>query len=61
MSKLAAHTRLWILWRKGQKDGLNGATLRRAACDLGLVDYKICSVNQTWSGMAFAIKKAKDC
>ena len=57
ISKLAAHTRLWILWRKGKKDGFDGGTLRRAAMDFGLVDYKICSVNETWSGMAFAVKK----
>jgi hypothetical protein len=24
-----------------------------------LVDYKICSVNEIWSGMVFAVKKAR--
>jgi hypothetical protein len=55
--KLAAQTRLWILWRKGARDGLNGNTIRQAALALGLVDYKICSLNEVWSGMAFAVKK----
>jgi len=25
----------------------------------GLVDYKICAVDETWSGLAFAVRKAK--
>jgi hypothetical protein len=26
---------------------------------MGLVDYKICSVDGVWSGMVFAVKKAR--
>ena len=55
--RLAALRRLWILWRKGKRDGLDGNLIRRAASEFGLVDYKVCSVNETWSGMAFAVKK----
>jgi hypothetical protein len=40
-------------------DQLDGGLIRRAAIDVGLVDYKICSVDATWSGMVFAVKKAK--
>ena len=25
----------------------------------GLVDYKVCAVNETWSGLAFAARRAK--
>jgi CheY-like chemotaxis protein len=57
MRRAAAHTRLWILWRKAKQDGLDGGVIRRSAVELGLVDYKICSVNEIWSAMAFAIKK----
>jgi hypothetical protein len=57
MRRAAAHSRLWILWRKAKQDGLDGNVIRRGAIELGLVDYKICSVNETWSAMAFAIKK----
>jgi CheY-like chemotaxis protein len=57
MRRAAAHTRLWILWRKAKQDGLDGGVIRRGATELGLVDYKICSVNEVWSAMAFAIKK----
>ncbi len=58
MRTLAAHARLWILWRKSKQDGLNGNIIRAGAIDVGLVDYKICSINETWSAMVFAVKKA---
>jgi hypothetical protein len=56
---LAARSRLWILWQKGRGDGLNGNFVRQSALAMGLVDYKICSVDSTWSGMLFAVKKAQ--
>jgi hypothetical protein len=58
MRKVAAKSRLWILWRKAKKDGLDGNVVRQGCIDVGLVDYKICSVNETWSAMVFAVKKA---
>jgi len=56
---LAAHSRLWILWQKGRRDGMNGNFIRQGALAMGLVDYKICSVDGVWSGMVFAVKKAR--
>ena len=56
---LAVRSRLWILWKKGRQDGLNGNRVRNASAALGLVDYKICSLDGVWSGMAFAVRKAK--
>jgi hypothetical protein len=56
---LAAHSRLWVLWQKGRRDGLNGNFVRQGALAMGLVDYKICSVDGVWSGMVFAVKKAR--
>jgi len=56
MRKLAARTKLWIAWRKGS--GVTQQFLRESAAAVGLVDYKICSVNATWSAMLFARKKA---
>ncbi len=58
MRKLATRTRLWILWRKNKRDGLDGNFIRAGCVAVGLVDYKICSVNDAWSGMVFAVKKA---
>jgi len=59
MRRVAAKSRLWILWRKGKKDGLDGNVIRLGAIDVGLVDYKICSVSEIWSAMVFAVKKAR--
>jgi hypothetical protein len=56
---LAAHSRLWILWQKGRRDGLNGSFVRGRALAMGLVDYKICSLDGVWSGMVFTVKKAR--
>jgi hypothetical protein len=56
MRKLAARTKLWILWRKGT--GVTQQFLRESATAVGLVDYKICSVDATWSAMLFAHRKA---
>ncbi len=55
---LAARSRLWIVWEKGRRDGLNGNFVRERALAMGLVDYKICSLDGVWSGMVFAVKKA---
>ncbi len=57
---LAAKTKLWILWRKKSGPGHDGVTeglIRETGIDLGLVDYKICSIDKTWSAMLFARRK----
>jgi CheY-like chemotaxis protein len=60
MRKAAAVSKLWVAWRKkaARKDSLlNETIIRDTAIENGLVDYKICSVNETWSGLCFALKK----
>ena len=57
---LASGSKLWILWRKKTAPSHAGVTepfVRETGIALGLVDYKICSVNETWSAMAFARKR----
>ncbi len=56
---LAARSRLWIVWQKARRDGLNGNFVREQALAMGLVDYKICSLDGVWSGMVFTVKKAR--
>lgn len=58
MRMAAGNTRLWLLWRKGSGREITQNTLREATREVGLVDYKICSVDQRWSAMLFARKKA---
>ena len=60
---LATASKLWILWRKGGSAARGDVTesqVRNAAIDLGLVDYKICSVNGVWSAMLFAVKRSNN-
>jgi len=59
MRAMAGRTKLWLLWRKGSSgNGLTQNSLRETAREVGLVDYKICSVDRRWSGMLFTRKKA---
>jgi hypothetical protein len=59
MQALADRTKLWVVWRKNSTNGLTQYVVRDTALDAGLVDYKICAVNQEWSAMAFARRKTK--
>jgi hypothetical protein len=48
--------RLWVLWPKktsGQSGDLSQAAVRELGLAQGLVDYKIASVDTTWSGLLF--------
>jgi len=47
---------LWIAWPKkasGVKTDLDGNWVRQSGLQSGWVDYKICSIDDTWSGLAF--------
>ncbi len=53
---------LWILWPKkasGVSADVGQADVRRAGLAAGLVDYKICAVDATWSGLLFAKRREK--
>ena len=48
---------IWIAWPKqasGVKSDLTQADVRRIGLGNGLVDYKICAIDATWSGLKFA-------
>jgi hypothetical protein len=56
---VAGRTKLWLLWRKkNPASDLTQGFVRESAREVGLVDYKICSVDAVWSAMLFARKKA---
>jgi len=58
MRAIAPKTKLWILWPKAQTNRFREGSIRELGIEHGLVDYKICSVNEQWSGILFARKKA---
>jgi len=58
MRELVAKTRLWVVYPKGQSKGrLTQFVVRELALAAGLVDYKVCSVSEMWTGMLFTRKK----
>jgi len=53
---------LWIMWQKkasGMKSDLSQQAVRQAGSANGLVDFIICSVDETWSGLLFRLRKAR--
>jgi len=53
---------LWIAWPKkasGVTSDLSQAVVRKKGLSNGLVDYKVCSVDKTWSGLKFALRPQK--
>jgi CheY-like chemotaxis protein len=58
MRAIADKTRLWIVRPKGPKSQLNENFLRDAGNEVGLVDYKICAIDEHWTGIVFARRKS---
>jgi hypothetical protein len=51
---------LWIVWPKAGariKSEVNGNIVRETGLASGWVDYKVCAVDETWSGLAFKRRK----
>jgi hypothetical protein len=61
LSKLEPNGMIWISWpKKASKvpTDITEDTIRRVALPLGLVDVKVCAVDETWSGLKLVIRKA---
>jgi hypothetical protein len=51
---------IWVSWPKkasGVATDLSDVVVREVALPLGLVDVKVCAVDETWSGLKFVIPK----
>jgi len=51
---------MWIAWRKQgarSRSDLTQAEVRRIGLASGLVDYKICAIDATWSGLKFTRRR----
>lgn len=58
-SKLAPAGMLWIAWPKkasGVITDLSDNSVREIGLEAGLVDVKVCAVNEIWSGLKFVIR-----
>lgn len=56
---LAQDGAAWLSWPKkssGIEPDIDESDIRKAGLDAGLVDVKICAVDETWSGLKFVIR-----
>ena len=57
-TRLAPAGMLWVSWPKkasGVSSDLREDDVRRIGLAVGLVDIKVCAVNEIWSGLKFVI------
>jgi hypothetical protein len=53
---------VWVSWPKktsGVVTDLSDVVVRGAALPLGLVDVKVCAIDEVWSALKFVIRKAE--
>lgn len=58
--RIAERQTAWLIWPKkasGVKSDLDGNIVRNFGLAAGWVDFKVCSVDATWSGLAFKKRK----
>jgi hypothetical protein len=61
MRAVAPDGMIWVSWPKkasGVATDITEDTIRSEALPLGLVDVKVCAVDDTWSGLKLVIRKA---
>lgn len=62
MVERASSGPVWIAWTKKAADPtseVGEGDVRSRGLDAGLVDYKICAIDATWSGLLFARRKPR--
>ncbi len=60
VSKMKQDAAIWISWPKKSAKvatDITEDTVREVALPLGLVDIKVCAVDETWSGLKLVIRK----
>jgi hypothetical protein len=59
-AKLRDDAMIWVSWPKkasGMPTDITEDVVREIAFPLGLVDVKVCAVDQTWSGLKLVVRK----
>ena len=59
---LAGPGKIWIIWPKrssGVSSDLTQARVRQAGLNANWVDFKVCSIDDTWTGLCFTARKEK--
>jgi hypothetical protein len=60
MTMLPADGAIWIAWPKkssGVETDIREDTLREVFLPTGMVDNKVCAIDDTWSGLRFVVRK----
>ena len=58
--RLIANGMIWIAWPKkssGVETDITEDTVREVALPTGLVDNKVCAIDETWSGLRLVIRR----
>jgi len=53
---------IWVSWPKkssGVSTDLSDVVVRKTALPLGLVDIKVCAIDEVWSGLKFVVPKSQ--
>jgi hypothetical protein len=61
-TKIVPNGVIWVSWPKkssGVKTDITEDTIRDVALPMGLVDIKVCAVDEVWSGLKLVIRKEK--
>ncbi len=59
-NQIAADGHIWVSWPKKASEvptDVTEDTIREVALPIGLVDTKVCAVDETWSGLKLVIRK----
>jgi hypothetical protein len=60
LARLRPDAAIWVSWpKKASKvpTDITEDTIREAALPMGLVDIKVCAVNEVWSGLKLVVRK----
>ena len=58
--RIAADGAIWVAWPKrssGVETDLTEDVMRELFLPTGMVDNKVCAIDETWSGLRFAVRK----
>ena len=62
LKKMKPDAAIWVSWPKKAaqvQTDITEDTIREIALPMGLVDIKVCAVDETWSGLKLVLRKAK--
>jgi hypothetical protein len=62
LKSMRSDAAVWVSWPKkssGVATDVTEDTIRAVALPMGLVDIKVCAVDDTWSGLKLVVRKER--